>query len=296
MSLNATLPSHSFRSPLRYPGGKGSLSEFMKLVVQKNKLDDGHYVELYAGGAAIAWALLFGEYVQDVHINDLNASIYAFWRSVIDHTDELCTLIDSVDATMEEWYRQREVQLVSSKHTVLELGFSTFFLNRTNRSGILKGGVIGGKEQKGKWKLNARFNKLDLIARIRRIAQYRSRVHLYHVDAADFIQEQLPSLPQRTLVYLDPPYYQKGKELYEDHYGTEDHAAIARLVADIRQPWIVSYDFVPEVSRLYKWFQSVEYRVSYSAQDQYSGREVMFFGPGVKVPVVQDPTKCRQNR
>ncbi len=296
MSLIASVPTHPFRSPLRYPGGKGPLSNFMKLVVQRNKLEDGHYVEVYAGGAGIAWALLFGGYVQDVHINDLNASIYAFWHSVIEHTDDLCTLIDSVDVTIEEWYRQREVQLSPSKHTVLELGFSTFFLNRTNRSGILKGGVIGGKAQKGKWKLNARFNKLDLIARIRRIAQYRSRVHLYQMDAVDFIREQLPSLPQETLVYLDPPYYRKGKELYVDYYGTEDHAGIARLVADIRQPWIVSYDFVPEVSKLYEPYRSVQYRVSYSAQNQYSGFEVMFFGPKVKVPNVQDPMKCRQNR
>ena len=263
----------------------------MKLVIQKNKLDDGNYVEVYAGGAGIAWALLFGEYVQDIHINDLNIPVYAFWRSVMDHTDDLCTLIESIDVTMEEWYRQREVQKSFSKYDVLELGFSTFFLNRTNRSGILRGGVIGGKEQKGKWKLDARFNREDLIARIKRIAQYRSRIHLYQMDASDFIQEQLPLLSQKTLVYLDPPFYWKGKELYEDHYCPADHAVIAGLVADIPQPWVVSYDFVPEVHKLYRRFRSIQYQVSYSAQDQYSGSEVMFFGPGVKIPAVQDPLR-----
>lgn len=296
MSPAAPVPIHSFRSPLRYPGGKGPLAEFMKLVVRENKLYGGDYVEVYAGGAAIAWSLLFGEYVQDVHINDLNASVYAFWRSVLEHTDELCALIETVEVTMDEWYRQREVQSSSSTHNVLELGFSTFFLNRTNRSGILRGGVIGGKEQEGKWKLDARFNKADLIARIRRIAWYRDRIHLYKMDAADLIREQLPLLPQKTLVYLDPPYYRKGKELYEDHYGADDHAIIAGLVTGIGQPWIVSYDAVPEVSRLYGCFQSLEYRVSYSAQNQYAGSEVMFFGPRVKVPKIEDPTKCKSGR
>ncbi len=293
MSPAAPVHTHSFRSPLRYPGGKGPLAEFMKLVVQKNKFYDGHYVEVYAGGAAIAWSLLFGEYVQDVHINDLNASVYAFWRSVLERTNELCALIETVDVTMDEWYHQRGLQLSPSTHNVLELGFSTFFLNRTNRSGILRGGVIGGKEQKGKWKLDARFNKADLIARIRRIARYRDRIHLYQMDAADLIREQLPLLPQKTLVYLDPPYYCKGKALYEDHYGADDHANIADLVAGIAQPWVVSYDAVPEVSRLYRHFQSLEYRVSYSAQNQYAGSEVMFFSPIVKVPKIENPTKCK---
>jgi len=293
MSPAAPVPTHQFKSPLRYPGGKGALADFMKLVVRESELSDGHYAEVYAGGAAIAWSLLFSEYVQDVHINDLNPSIYAFWRSVFDQTDELCDLIETVDVTMEEWHRRREIQASSATHSVLELVFSTFFLNRTNRSGILRGGVIGGKEQKGKWKLDARFNKADLIARIRRIARYRDRVHIYRADAADFIREQLPRLPQNTLVYLDSPYYRKGKELYEDHYNADDHAGIAGLVAGLGQPWIVSYDAVPEVIRLYGRFRSLEYRVSYSAQDQYAGSEVMFFGPSVKIPEIKDPTKCK---
>ena len=269
------------------------MAGFMKLVVRQNKLFDGQYAEVYAGGAAIAWSLLFGEYVQDVHINDLNGSIYAFWRSVFDHTDELCGLIESADVSMQEWHRQREVQATSATRSLLEVGFSTFFLNRTNRSGILEGGVIGGKEQTGKWKLDARFNKADLVARIRRIARYRDRVHTYRTDAADFIREQLPRLPQDTLVYLDPPYYQKGAELYEDHYNANDHSRIAGLVANIGQPWIVSYDAVPEVNRLYGHFRFLEYKVSYSAQNRYAGAEVMFFGPSVQVPKIKDPTKCK---
>ncbi len=293
MSSTAHLPPHNFRSPLRYPGGKGVLADFMKLVTRENELLDGHYVEVYAGGAAIAWSLLFSEYAQDVHINDLNPSIYAFWRSLFDQTDELCALIEAVDVTMEEWHRHREIQASSTKHSLLDVGFSTFFLNRTNRSGILKGGMIGGKEQSGKWKLNARFNKADLVARIRRIARYRDRVHIYQRDAADFIQEQLPKLPHNTLVYLDPPYYCKGKDLYEDHYDIDDHAGIADLVAEIEQPWIVSYDSVPEVNRLYSPFRSLEYRISYSAQKQYSGFEVMFFGPGVQIPKIKDPLRCK---
>jgi DNA adenine methylase len=245
--------NHNYTSPLRYPGGKGALANFMKVVVAQNKLLDGDYVEVYAGGAGIAWSLLFEEYVQRVHVNDLNKSLMAFWRSIVEKTDEFSRLIQDTPVTMEEWYRQREIQDKPDDHSTLEVGFSTFFLNRTNRSGILKGGVIGGKNQTGAWKIDARFNKKDLVERIQRIGRYANRIRIYNQDAIDFIKTIVPTLPDKTLIYLDPPYYHKGQELYENHYEKEDHNQIADLVINhIHQPWIVSYDATPEIMNLYK--------------------------------------------
>ena len=292
MSQLATALGHSFTSPLRYPGGKGALANFMKLVIRENDLMDGHYAEPYAGGAGVAWPLLFEEYVHCVHINDLNKSVQAFWGAVVDHTEELCKLIRDVPVTMEQWNRQRVVQQHPESFSSLELGFSTFFLNRTNRSGIITGGVIGGKFQGGKWKLDARFNKQDLIARIERIARYAHRIRLYNVDAAVFIRQVIPSLPLRTLVYLDPPYYGKGQQLYENHYRPPDHEAIAKLTClEIPQPWIVSYDAAPEIVDLYRGYESISYSISYSAQRRYQGEEIMFFSPTLCIPQVANPTR-----
>lgn len=286
--------NHNFTSPLRYPGGKGALSNFIKLVTAQNDLSDGDYVEVYAGGASIAWSLLFEEYVRRVHVNDLNASLVAFWRCVLEDTEALCRLILDTPVTMEEWYRQRDVQEMARNHSILEVGFSTFFLNRTNRSGIMKGGVIGGKGQAGPWKIDARFNKPDLIQRIQRIAGYANRIFLYNLDATDFIRDVLPTLSERTLVYLDPPYFQKGQELYEDHYSEADHATIANLVsAHLRHPWIVSYDATPEIMSLYKDHRHILYSISYSAQDRYAGSEVLFCSSSLLVPEVANPTTVR---
>lgn len=265
-----------FHTPLRYPGGKGRLSQFMGQLIEVNGLTGGHYVEPYAGGAGIAISLLYLEYVSRIHLNDLNRSIHAFWRCVLDDTEALCKRISDIRPTMEEWHRQRAVQS-DPDASLLDLGFSTFFLNRTNRSGIVLGGVIGGKEQAGQWKIDARYNKSDLIRRISRIASYRSRISLYNLDAADLIRDVLPTLPRQSLVYLDPPYYVKGKGLYEDHYTHSDHVKIAEQVATIQQRWLVTYDNVEPICALYEAYHQEVFGLRYSAGSRYEGKEVMVY-------------------
>jgi DNA adenine methylase len=267
----------------------------MKLVMLKNGLLDGHYVEIYAGGAGIAWMLLFEEYASHVHINDLSKPIYSFWHSVLFNTEELCRRIRDTRVTMTEWHRQKAVQASPGSHSLLDLGFSTFFLNRTNRSGIITGGVIGGKAQGGNWKLDVRFNKPDLIARIERIARYASRISLHNLDASEYISDVLPLLPDKALVYMDPPYYARGEDLYESSYCPADHAKISQLVKQtIRQPWIVSYDSSVDVARLYTGLRCLRYDLSYSAQARYSGSEVMFFSKRLLVPRILKPVSVRK--
>ena len=265
------------------------LANFVKLLLSQNRLFDGDYAEVYAGGAGVAWPLLFEEHVQTVHINDFNRSIFAFWHSVIYETENLCKLILDTPISMKEWTRQRSIQKNPGKFSLLELGFSAFFLNRTNRSGIIRGGVIGGKNQTGEWKLDARFNKEDLIARISRIARYSMRIKIYNMDAADFLKKVLPKLPRKTLVYLDPPYYGRGEDLYENYYLHDDHVRISKLIGPIKNPWIVSYDSAPEIIKLYKSFRKIQYDINYSAQMRYAGSEIMFFSNDLVLPKVNHP-------
>lgn len=284
----------AFNTPLRYPGGKGKLTNFIKLIFEENQLLDGHYVEPYAGGAGVAVSLLLHEYASCVHLNDLNPSVFAFWHSVINHPEELIKRIWSVRVTLPEWRRQKAIQMNPEDHDTLDLGFSTFFLNRTNRSGIIWGGIIGGKNQDGPWKLDARFNKKDLCKRIEKIALYSPRIRLYNLDAAELIRTVLPSLPKKTLVYLDPPYYVKGRGLYENHYGHNDHISISKLVKkQIKQPWIVSYDNTSEITEMYDGCPALSYGISYSAQGRYKGKEIMFFSDNLTVPDVVNPVNLK---
>lgn len=274
-------------TPLRYPGGKGKLTAYIKALMKRNRLVDGEYVEPYAGGAAIALELLFHEYVSCIHINDVSRPIYAFWKSVLDHTDELSKRIIDTRLTVTSWDKQKKVLEHADDHDGLALGFATFFLNRTNRSGILNGGIIGGRDQSGPWKIDARYNATELVQRIKAIASMGHRIKLTRQDALKFLKAGSTKWPEKTLVYIDPPYYVKGRDLYYDFYEPEDHAKVATLITGslTRQKWIVSYDNVPEIRDLYRGAPHIVYDIGYSAAtSSKQGSEVMFFGPKLVAP------------
>lgn len=285
------ISARRFPSPLRYPGGKWKVANFLKLLLLENRLTGREYVEVYAGGASVALTLLFEEYASHIHINDVNESVHAFWWAVLNEGDELCRLIESTPVTMYEWRRQREIQAAPDADPVA-LAFSTFFLNRTNRSGIIGGGVIGGQDQSGPWKLDARYNSEDLIRRIRKIQRSASRITLTRMDAADYLREWPPGT-KSCLAYLDPPYFIKGQRLYPNFYEAHDHAEIAELVGQLDVPWVVSYDLVPEICDLYSPHRSIRYALSYSAADRSAGQEVMFVSDGLSIPTVESPANIR---
>ena len=276
-----------FLSPLRYPGGKAKVADFVQCLIKENALLDGTYVEPYVGGGSVALSLLFNEYVSDIYINDKDISIYAFWYSVLNNTDALCQLIKDTPINVETWFKQKEFQQnkENGNADLLKLGFSTFFLNRTNRSGILKAGIIGGYEQTGNYKIDARFNKEDLIKRIQRIADYAERIHLTNEDAVTLVQRLKDGLPHNTLFYLDPPYYIKGKGLYLNYYNDKDHQDIANSIGDFREhKWIISYDNVDFIVDLYSKFRQKTFELNYSASNSGKGKEVMIFSENLVIP------------
>lgn len=283
-----------FFSPLRYPGGKGKVSNYFKELFVTNGLCDGTYVEPYAGGASVALSLLFSEYASRIVINDKDRSIYAFWHSVLYNTEQLSRLINDCKINFRNWETQRSIQKKKSDFDLVTLGFSTFFLNRVNRSGIIMAGIIGGKEQNGKWKMDARFNKKDLISRIQRIASYSDRIDLHNKDAALLINKVEPNLPHRSFLYLDPPYYNKGSVLYMNHYQNDDHARISEsMSAPKHRKWVVSYDDVEPIRKLYTNFRQVHYSISYSAsQKTNKGDEIMIYSDGLLIP----PTTIRKSK
>jgi len=273
-------------SPLRYPGGKAKLTPFIKQLFETNNLCDGHYAEPYAGGASVALSLLFDEYVRRVHINDLDRSVFAFWWSVLNETDRLSRLIRDTPVTPATWLRQKEVQTRKAKASLLSLGFSTFFLNRTSRSGIVaSAGMIGGNGQDGRWKIDARYNIQGLIQRVHRIAAYRSRIALTNKDAVDFLGALATELPERALVYLDPPYFVKGRRrLYANYYAPSDHALVADALDSFPHRWVTSYDYAPEILTLYRHHRCFVYSLAYTAALRRKGSEAIFLSDDLQMP------------
>lgn len=274
---------NKFVSPLRYPGGKLKVVDYVKRMFEVNDLMDGVYIEPYAGGASVALSLLFSEYAGKIKINDIDRSIYAFWYSVLNNSEDLCRLIADTPVNMDTWAAQREVQARKMDAELLELGFSTFFLNRTNRSGILNGGVIGGKNQDGNFKIDARYNKADLIERIESVAEYADRIELTSMDAVELIKSiKKPS--EKTFCYLDPPYYVKGRDLYLNYYNDDDHRAIAKAIKKYKGKWIISYDAVDFIRELYHEYRHKEYYLSYSAGNPAKGKEIVVYSNELVIP------------
>ncbi|HDW7095301.1 TPA: DNA adenine methylase [Yersinia enterocolitica] len=279
-----------FNTPLRYPGGKGKLTQYFKGIIDINNFNGCHYAEPFAGGAGLAMNLLRDNFVSHVYLNDINRAIYAFWYSVLYETEHLCKLIQHTDITMDEWNNQRYIMLNQDNFDLLTLGFSTFFLNRTNRSGILLGGVIGGKEQKGRWKISERFNRENLVKRIEFISNIKNKITIYNLDAMIFIDDVVSNLPKKSITYIDPPYYEKGQGLYENHYNHNNHEELAKKITQtIETPWIVSYDNIAQIKKMYEKCVSLEYDLNYSAQDVKKGKELMFFKKMLKTPKTNSP-------
>jgi DNA adenine methylase len=274
-------------TPLRYPGGKAKLGPYLSTVLRFNRLFDTHFVEPFAGGSGAALFLLMRGYVKTIHLNDIDPAVASFWRAVIQHPRRFVQRIESVPLTVEEWERQRLIY--TTLRGGFELGFAFFFLNRTNRSGIMNAGVIGGKQQTGKWGIDARFNRAELAERVRLIGTMRHLITVSSDDALDLLAKldvRRRSDLSKLFVYLDPPYFTKGRDLYTNFYVPEDHAVIARKLRKARWPWLLTYDDCPEIRALYSEYQMRESELSYSAREVRRGREIVVFGPGVRPPVV----------
>lgn len=272
-------------SPLRYPGGKASILNMTSKILFANDLKAGHYAEPYAGGAGLALSLMFKGVVHELHLNDLDRSIWSFWYVLLNETERFIEEVTETPVTMDVWYKQRYVQENKDEFTDFELAFSSFFLNRTNRSGIiLKAGVIGGKEQLGKYKLNCRFNKDDLIERIRRISKYAHRIHLYNIDAIDFLKETNKSLPTSSFYCIDPPYYVKGGTLYTNSYEAKDHKKVRDAIDELDHPWMLTYDNVEAIQYLYAHRQRFKFNLNYSAATKRVGTELLVTSDNLIVP------------
>ncbi len=276
-------------SPLRYPGGKNKLAGFVAKICIENRIN-GHYVEPYSGGASVALFLLLEGFVSKITLNDRDRSIYAFWHSVLFKTNQLCEMIESADLTISEWRKQRQLQRDKKNIDLLTLGFSTFYLNRTNRSGIINAGVIGGMKQAGNYSMDCRFNKADLIKRIKKIASRKRDIRLYKKDAIKLIDKiQNESKTENVIFYFDPPYYLKAKSLYMNHYAFKDHKKVSDKIKSIRNiKWIVSYDNVPEIRNLYSEFEKKEIELIHTAYKIREGKEILFFSKDLKQPNIKN--------
>lgn len=269
-------------SPLRYPGGKAKMAPFLERLALAQIPRPTVYAEPYAGGAGAALRLLTTGVVERIKLNDLNDGVANFWLAVFGQTDRLLQTLRAVPLTLHEWYRQREIYL-DDQAEGFDRGFATFYLNRTNRSGILGARPIGGLEQTGRWKLDARFNPTALAMRIEQLATFHDRVSVTQWDGRDFLRK-VDARDERVLFYIDPPYLKQGEDLYLANMTYRDHMDLARTLRTVKSPWVLTYDKDDRVpDELYSGLPCASFTVAHTAAIQHIGSEYLVVPDHVRV-------------
>ncbi len=242
-----------YTNPLRYPGGKYRLTSYIEQLIISEGLRNSVLIEPFAGSAAVSLYMLQKGLCEQIVINDADILISSFWRCVFTHTDALIEKINSTPITVETWRAMdplRQYANLDQADNLLQLGFAGLFFNRTNFSGILSANPIGGLSQKSEYKIDCRFNKLQITRSIRDLSALRERVTVLGFDALDCLD--LFSRQRNAFFYIDPPYYEKGKMLYRRYYTDNDHTALAERLHQIRVPWLISYDDCDFIRGLYQ--------------------------------------------
>ena len=266
-------------SPLRYPGGKTILYEKVKNIIEKNIDYKCTYVEPFAGGAGLALKLLFNGDVDNILINDYDYAIYCVWDCILNYSEEYIQRINEIEVNLDEWEKQHNIYINKEMYSNLDVGIATLFLNRTNVSGVIKGGPIGGYKQNGKYKINCRFNKVTLIDKIKKISEFKNKIKIYNLEANEFI-ENISNLNKNELfIYLDPPYFQKGPMLYKNFFQKENHENLSETVKNElnKNKWIITYDNSDEIKKMYSKFRIKEFNLPYSAGANKQGTEIMIY-------------------
>lgn len=271
----------TYYTPLRYPGGKSSLLRYLSQIVEYNAPIET-YIEPYAGGAGAAIGLLLNNRVQNIILNDADELVYHFWYSLLNEKTELINKIKETPVNIDQYRIQKSIlfdTLERQKASSLMIGFSTFYVNRCNRSGILRSGPIGGYNQTGSWKIDARFNKPALIERIEKIYNHRKKIKIFNMDAIVFLKTILPSLDinsLNSLVYLDPPYYMHGPELYRKYYKKQQHDELRDFLLNKTDfKWILSYDDVPYINEIYTGYRINGKPMNHFAYKAKLGKELI---------------------
>lgn len=285
----------TFYSPLRYPGGKTFLLKYLIEIIKLNNPIET-YIEPFAGGAGAAIGLLENNYVQKIFLNDADDHIFKFWKSIIHDTNKFINKIKKTPVNIEEWYKQKTLlnnSKTGKQASDLTVGFATFYMNRSNRSGILTGsGPIGGYKQQGKWKIDARFNKDNLISRIEKIATLKNKIKLYNLDAIDFLKYHVPKLninKRKTLIYLDPPYYEKGPGLYRLSYSKKDHINLRKFLRrKLKIKWVLSYDDAEFIRNLYQGINKNGISINHFAYKAKIGKELIISSDNCIIPMISN--------
>lgn len=270
-------------SPLRYPGGKYRIAKRIEEIVLENHCST--LIEPFCGGAGVSLYLLEEGIIERAVLNDADPLIYSFWKTVLDNPKDLIERIRTTEISVEEWKKQKALLNHYKEHSNEEIAFAALFLNRTNRSGIIfNAGMLGGQKQEGKYKIGCRFDKDKIIEKIKRISKMKNRIQLFNLDYRQFLKTY--PITQNELMFVDPPYIQKGAQLYACSMTEEEHYQLSEMLKKLNQNnWVVTIDDCLYARSLYQKQRIAEFKIHYSLQVKRKQTELMILSDHLRMPL-----------
>lgn len=259
-------------SLIRYPGSKAKLVESILAAMPEEYVlpmftsDNLHYVEPFFGSGAVGFEVMKRlHHRARVTIADMDIGLFCLWLSVWKHADELKERIRKYRPSVESFYELK--QLDGEFTDTVDTGFRKLALHRISVSGfgVMAGGPIGGRKQEGAYTVGCRWKPAKMLLAVERYQKLLGkfkRLEILH----SCVFKTLAGIDgdEPAFIYLDPPYYEKGNQLYKHGFSEEQHAELASVLIKSRHLWAVSYDDHPAIRRLYHELHVRKLEVTYS--------------------------------
>lgn len=250
--VQANIPLKKRLSPLRYPGGKNRLIDYISTLMRPGKCDT--LISPFLGGGSVELSLLESGVVKKLVLNDLDYGIASLWWSMLNLPDALISRIESFKPTHKAYFEAQQMIKSDYRHLdMLDAAWITLLVNRLAYSGIAKANPLGGKNGDIK-SLTSRWNPRTLISRINAINAMADKIEIHCEDAVSFIENHFWN--DNATLFIDPPYYEKGQALYNLFFTERDHINLAWTLQTIHDSFpssdvIVTYDFHDFIDGIY---------------------------------------------
>jgi DNA adenine methylase len=287
----------------RYPGGKSKFRDEILTAIAATSNDAMEYREPFFGGGSVGLMVLedndhtkqvsqdpfdllfsfdtptkgknakektFG--YRSFWINDKDVGIFSLWNAVINNPEELKELVNSFKPSIQAFDDYKQFFLDNPTPTtiseIVECGFRKLAIHQISYSGlgVKSGGPLGGRNQDAntKYPIDCRWSPSNICKKIDLIHKQFISVDA-RVTNSDFAA-MITDTSRPAFIYLDPPYYMKGGDLYQHAFTEDDHRRMADLLRVCPHPWVLSYDDCPEIRDLYSWARIEAFDAKYTIQ------------------------------
>jgi DNA adenine methylase len=284
-------------SLIRYPGGKSKLCQQIIDKLSSYITPNTIYYEPFFGGGGIGLKLLknpplksplgmryiFYPTISSIWINDKDIGISCLWTSVIKYAEKLKRKIIDFKPSVFDFYAFKRELLRLDRKPILEddivdIGFKKLAIHQISYSGLgtKSGGPLGGINQQSKYLIDCRWSPKYLCKKIDNFHTLFSNINIeqQYCTNEDF-GVLLNNANTNCLVYLDPPYYVKGNELYQCGFNENDHVRLSNMLRIANYKWLLSYDDCPEIRKLYWWANTESLSVNYTINTSNNKNELL---------------------